>query len=311
MPLQDELTSHAVGRPTVCTIGVFDGVHAGHRALIQATIGAAARQHAASAVLVLYPHPRSVLSPGNAVPVITPLDERLDLIKACGVDVAVPITFDRDLANLTAREFAAALVRHLHMTGLVIGADFALGRDRSGNAAALQEIGTQLGFEVTIIPLVALTDAKVSSTAVRTALAEGDVAGAARMLERPLLTRGTVMHGHQRGRQLGYPTANLRPDSDRALPADGIYATRTYVGDQVYDSATYVGTSPTFDGQERIIEVLLFDFNGDLYDAEIAVEWVDKVRGDQKFASAEALQQQMALDVGKAKLMRAATPDPR
>jgi len=303
MSLHAELTRHATGRATVCTLGVFDGVHAGHRALIQATMDQAARQGAASAVLVLYPHPRSALSPTNTVPVITPLDERLALIRACGVDAAIPVTFDRDLSNLTPWEFAGELVRSLHMTGLVIGADFALGRNRSGDAAALQEIGAQLGFTVTVIPLVADTEAKVSSTAVRTALAEGDVAGAARMLDRRLMTRGTVIHGQQRGRQLGYPTANIRPEHDRALPADGIYATRTHVGDRVYWSATYIGTSPTFDGQQRFIEVLLFDFNGDLYDEEIGVEWVDKVRGDQKFASAEALQQQMALDIAIAKGM--------
>lgn len=306
MSLQEELTRHAPGRATVCTLGVFDGVHAGHRALIQATIDQAARQAAASAVLVLYPHPRTVLSPTNTVPVITPLEERLALIRACGVDAAIPITFDRDLSNLSPRAFAEMLVHHLQMTGLVIGADFALGRDRAGDAAALQAIGGQLGFQVTVIPLVAQTDAKVSSTAVRTALAEGDVAEAARMLDRPLVTRGTVIHGQQRGRQMGYPTANIRPEPDRALPADGIYATRTYVGDQVYGSATYIGTSPTFDGQQRFIEVLLFDFNGDLYDAEIGVEWVDKVRGDQKFPSAEALQEQMARDIETAKGMLAA-----
>jgi len=302
MSIADELARSVPHRPTVCTIGVFDGVHVGHRALILATIDDAHRRNAASAVIVLHPHPRSVLAPGPAVPVITPIQERLTLIRECGADMAIPLTFTRELAALTPRAFSALLVEHLHMIALVVGPDFALGRDRTGSPEALAAIGRELGFDVDIISLVADTGAKVSSTAVRDALAEGDVASVARMLGRSFETNGTVVHGQARGRLLGYPTANLIPPEGVALPADGIYATRVHTDGRVYDSATYLGASPTFDGQERLVEVLLFGFDGDLYGEDLRVEWVDKVRGDRKFDSAEALQQQMARDIDRAKL---------
>jgi riboflavin kinase/FMN adenylyltransferase len=198
------------------------------------------------------------------------------------------------------------LMDDLGMTGLAVGPDFALGHDRAGNVQALQRLGEAMGFSVTVVPLVQSEPGdKVSSTAVRTALAEGDVASVTRMLQRPYVTHGVVIRGRQRGRQLGYPTANIAPEPERALPADGIYATRTQVGERVYNSATYIGTSPTFAGDQRFIEVLLFDFAGDLYDHDLRVEWVEKVRGDQKFSSPEALQQQMAKDVERAKVMLA------
>ncbi len=302
MSIADELARSVPNRPTVCTIGVFDGVHLGHRALIQATIDDARRRNAASAVIVLHPHPRSVLAPGPAVPLITPIEQRLALLREGGADIALPLTFTPELAALTPRAFTALLVEHLHMVALVVGPDFALGRDRAGSPEALAAIGRDLGFDVDIIPLVADTGAKISSTAVRDALAGGDVASVARMLGRSFETNGTVVHGHARGRLLGYPTANLVPPDGVALPADGIYATRVHSDGHVYDSATYLGTSPTFDGQERLVEVLLFDFDGDLYGEHLRVEWVDKVRGDRKFESAEALQQQMARDIDTAKL---------
>lgn len=306
MLLEDELLQGAPGGPTVCTLGVFDGVHQGHCALIKATIGRAAARNAKSVVLVLHPHPRNVLSGRPMIPVITPIDERLHLIRQCGADAAIAITFTRELSDYTPQQFTQALVDNLGMVELVVGPDFALGHNRAGNAEELGRIGHDQGFDVSVLPMVEQTGHKVSSTAVRTALADGNVARVAEMLERPYITRGTVVHGEHRGRMLGYPTANIRPEDGRALPADGIYATRTNLGGRVYNSATYIGTSPTFDGHQRVIEVLLFDFDADIYGEDIAVEWVDMVRGDRKFESAEALQAQMAKDVEKAKTVLAA-----
>lgn len=301
MSLEQELTQGAPGGPTVCTLGVFDGVHQGHLALINATIERARSRAAKAVVLVLHPHPRTVLQPHHAVPVITGIEERLALIRAAGADAAIALTFTRDLAKLVPAEFVRLLMTRLNMVELVVGFDFALGHDRTGDGEELARLGQTMGFGVTIVPMVAQTGAKVSSTAIRNALAEGDVARVHRMLERPYVTQGTVVHGEHRGTMLGYPTANIQTQADQALPVDGIYATRTRLGGATYDSATYIGTSPTFDGQKRIIEVLLFDFNSDIYGEQIAVEWVDMVRGDRKFPNAEALQTQMAKDVEKAK----------
>ena len=305
MLAEEELARHTPSGRSFCTIGVFDGVHLGHRVLIEATRDEAKARGGSSAIIVLHPHPHTVLVPGATVAVLTPIEDRLELIRALGVDLAVPLTFTRELSQLSAREFVALLQKHLHLAGLVVGPDFALGRGREGTIPVLEELGREMGFTVKAITFFEESSQRVSSTAVREALAQGDVAAAARLLGRPFFMHGAVVHGAARGHMLGYPTANIQSDGSRVLPADGIYATRVHVGDKTYGSATYVGTRPTFENGDRVVEVFLLDFDGDLYGTDIRVEWVDKVRDDQKFDSPEELIQQMAKDIADARAVLA------
>ncbi len=302
MLIQDELSRFTASSPTVCTLGVFDGVHLGHQALLTIARDKAAAIGGVAVAVLINPHPRTVLAPGSTVPLLTSLAERIELLHVLGV-TPVPITFTKELSLLTAREFVALLREHLHLQTLVGGPDFALGHNREGTMPVLESLGSELGFSVDVIFPVQNDAVPVSSTAIREAIAHGDVQSAARQLGRPYSITGVVQKGEARGRTLGYPTANLQPEPDRALPNDGIYATRVRIGDTFHPSATYVGTSPTFDGQQRLIEVFLIDFNGDLYGQELQVEWVRKIRDDQRFESEGALQGQMAEDIAQARLV--------
>lgn len=301
MLLEQALAPYAPGRPSICTVGVFDGVHLGHQALVRRTVDEAAARSAASGVVVLHPHPREVLVPGAQVPLLTPLEDRMALLRRVGVDFVAPVQFTVSLSQLTAREFMAVLVKALRLTGLVAGPDFAVGKGREGSVEALGRLGHELGYEMMVIGQLEEHEHKVSSSTIRSAIAVGDVSTAARLLGRNFSTKGRVAHGAARGRTLGYPTANITVDARLALPADGIYATRARAGGRVLPSATYVGNQPTFDGQERTIEVFLLDFDGDIYGEELEVEWVSKVRDDHRFESVDALVSQMAADVDKAR----------
>lgn len=301
MLVEEELARHTPRGQSVCTIGVFDGVHLGHLVLIEHTIAEAKAQGCSSGVIAFHPHPRTVLSPGSEVAVLTTIDERVELIRELGVDLVVPLTFTRELSQLTAREFMSLLQRHLHLKGLVVGPDFALGRGREGSIPVLEELGRELGYSLKSIAFVDEGEERVSSTAIRDALSQGDVGKVAVLLGRPFFLHGVVVHGAARGRMLGYPTANIQPNGGHALPADGIYATRVHVDGVVHGSATYVGTSPTFEAHERLVEVFLLDFEGDLYGKQLKVEWVNKVRDDQRFDSASELQIQMAKDIAQAR----------
>ena len=301
MQVDLELARHTPDHESVITLGVFDGVHLGHQALIRRTIAEARARGLLSAVVVMHPHPRTVLSPGSSVLLITSLEERMRLIQRLGVDMVVPLTFTYEISQLTAREFMTLLRRHLKMAGLIAGPDFALGKGREGTSPILTALGAELGYEMTIIEPYHAQAQPISSTAVRQALAQGKVDEVTQLLGRRYVTRGTVRYGDKRGQWLGYPTANIAPESGMALPGDGIYATRAAVASHLYPSATYVGTRPTFDGKDRLVEVFLLDYEGDLYGQELAVEWVEMVREDRKFDSPDALKDQMALDIAQAR----------
>ncbi|MBI4497450.1 MAG: bifunctional riboflavin kinase/FAD synthetase [Chloroflexi bacterium] len=301
MQVVDELARYAPGRETVATIGVFDGVHQGHRHLMERVLQRAREQGALSAVLTFHPIPRTVLAPGTVVPTLTTLEERLARIRALGIDLVVPLTFTLELSRLTAREFMTLVKQHLRLRGLVIGPDFALGRGREGNADALRALGAELGFWVETVSFVTAHGERVSSTAIRQAIEQGDVARARALLGHPFSIRGTVIPGRGRGRALGFPTANIEPLPGLALPADGIYATMATVHDGRHSAATYIGTRPTFEGGERLIEAFLLDFAENLYGRPITIDLIERVRGDQRFASTEALTAQMERDIAEAR----------
>ena len=283
-------------RETVITIGVFDGVHRGHAHLLRHLISAAGSVYQ-PAVITFANHPITVLQPGRQVSLITTLERKEQLIREKGVDLVVSLEFSEELAQLSAREFVGLLKEKLRMKGLVIGSDFALGRNREGNAERLSELGSELGFSVEIVEPLLLDGLLVKSRVIRQRLIDGDVAVSNHLLGRTFSMAGQVVTGDRRGRTLGFPTANVNISMAMAHPADGIYATWAVVDGERRPSATSIGVRPTFGLTERLVEVYILDFDGDLYGQELEVEFVDKLRDQETFSSLEALVDQINLDV--------------
>jgi len=282
----------------VVAVGVFDGLHLGHRALLQR-----ARDRAADGRCIAVsfdPHPDVVLAREfRPMPPLTPLPEKHERLSAMGIELHV-IAFTRELAALSPETFVAThLVQPFAPHRLVVGEDFALGRARAGDVRRLAEIGHASGFEVEPVPLLRLEGGIVTSTRIREQLARGDVAAAARLLGRAHALTGVVVHGEKLGRTLGYPTANLRLLEEKQVPGHGIYAVRARIGDakEWLPGAMSIGVRPTFGGQVRTLEVHLLDFEGDLYGRTLEVEFVRFLRPELRFDAAEALVRQMADDI--------------
>jgi len=291
-------------RGSAVAIGVFDGLHLGHRAILERALARARAAGVRSVVMSFDPHPDVVLARErfHSPPPLTPLGERRERLAAMGIDAFDVLPFTRELASLEPEAFVD---RHLvgpHApVALVVGEGFALGRGRSGNVERLRAIGGMRGFEVEAVPLVVLDGAPVSSTRIRALLAEGKVAETTRLLGRRYTLRGTVVTGDGRGRELGYPTANLRLYEDRVVPADGIYAVLARLGDEpaLRKAAMSIGVRPTFDGALRTLEVHLLDWSGDLVGRPLEVEFVDWLRPELRFENAKALIAAMDRDVAE------------
>lgn len=278
---------------TAVTIGAYDGVHRGHQFVVAHLRRLAAAGGLDSVVLTFDRHPASVVRPDSAPKLLTDVDQKLELLAATGVDHAVVLLFDEDRSHEEPEDFVRdVLCGALGARVVVVGEDFHFGRRRRGNVGLLQEMGGALGFEVVHVPLLP----GVSSTAVRRLLASGDVAGAADLLGRPHEVRGVVERGDQRGRELGYPTANVAVPPDILLPAPGIYA-GWYGGDR--PAAISIGRRPTFynGGGEVVLEAYLLDFTGDLYGQEARVSFVTRLRDEERYDSVDELLVQMGRDV--------------
>jgi riboflavin kinase/FMN adenylyltransferase len=304
---REELRRAALAdRKAAVAIGVFDGVHRGHRHLIGHLVDRAGREGLARIVVTFHPHPRSVVRPGTPLTYLCGLEERVELLKALGVDDVAVLAFTSELAQLTARDFVSLVVEELRMKLLVIGADFALGRGREGTTEVLTGIGTEMGFEVDVVPLLAASGEKVGSTAIRQALERGDMETAAGHLGRPFALRGPVIKGAERGKGLGFPTANMAFGQDRALPAFGVYVTRAYLREGaptgarlgVFPAVTNIGMRPTFDEDKPTVETFILDFQGEVYGQELRIELLHRLRGEIRFPNAEALREQIEKDVG-------------
>lgn len=299
--------------PEICkqaslAIGNFDGVHQGHQALLNAAIQAAISADGAAGVMVFEPHPREFFQPGEAHFRLTPLQTKLEIFDDLGLDFAVVMTFNKDLASLTADAFCQQiLVDRLAVKHVIVGYDFYFGKGREGSPQHLQDFGLAHGFQTTIIAPVAEGGEAFSSTAVRLKLAQGDVKGAAHALGRWWHVSGTVAGGAHRGTDLGFPTANIPMPKGTAI-SHGIYAVRVKLGDTHLNGAAYLGTRPTFDDGKPVLEVFLFDFDGDLYGQTLAVQFIDFIRPDRKFDSADALVEQMTRDCETARALLAAAP---
>jgi len=301
MNIEKELERHNPSRPTLLTIGVFDGVHRGHLHLLGHLVARAREKGCPAGVVTFRTHPEKVLGRRDTIPWITTLRERTRLLKTAGVDVVVPVTFTRDVANLTAREFVLLLQKHLNMSGLVLGPDFALGRHRLGDPDYLRKIGEELDFRVEVVRPARLEGEVISSSAIRKLLADGDIYKVGEMLGRRFSLEGRVVQGAKRGRTLGFPTANISMQPEQAMPKDGIYATIARRGRQKMNSVTNIGVRPTFDGLKRLVETYILDFEGDLYGKRLFIQLVARLRDEMRFSSAEELKKQMAKDVQTAK----------
>jgi riboflavin kinase/FMN adenylyltransferase len=299
--LISELSSFTPERETLLTIGVFDGVHLGHRLLISKLTQRAVEGNFLSGVITFKSNPKAVLSPKSKLARLTTLEERETLLKNLGVDLVVPLTFTKEVAALSAREFVLYLKRYLKMHGLIIGPNFALGRGREGNVAALQTLGKELGFTVEVVRPLTVESTLVSSTAVRAALARGDMKTATKLLGRYFSLSGEVAGGYERGHILGFPTANLQLEPEQAIPEDGVYATLAHIDDKVYQSVTNIGIRPTFGKGERTVEVHILDFAADLYGRKLTTELVERLRPEMKFASPEELAARIKQDVEQAR----------
>jgi riboflavin kinase/FMN adenylyltransferase len=294
------------GERTAATIGVFDGVHRGHRSAIARLVGQATPLGARPVVVTFDPHPLTVVRPDAAPLMLTTLERRLSLLAGCEVDATLVLTFDRALSLLPADEFVqSVLVETLRARRVVVGANFRFGRGAAGDVELLAHRGPDDGFEVDAVELLR-TDDVVSSTRIRALVAAGDVAAAADALGRPHLVEGPVVRGDARGRELGVPTANVQVAERIAVPADGVYAGRLVrASGERLDAAVSIGTNPTFDGVERRVEAHVLDRDLDLYDEQVAVEFVDRIRGQRRFESVDELLAAMKQDISDTRRMLA------
>ena len=295
-------------RGAVLAIGNFDGVHRGHRAVFNTAIRRARAAGRPAAALTFEPHPRSYFRPDERSFRLTDQATKLRLLAGTGLDGVVVLKFDGTLANLTAEEFVEQiLVDRLAAAGVVVGFNFFFGKNRSGSPQVLAAAGARHGFSVDIVPAFQEHGRRISSGAVRDALARGDVTDAGTLLGYPWFVSGDVIHGEKRGRELGYPTANLRLDPGCDL-RHGIYAVRVAVDGGQHDGVASFGRRPTFDNGAPLLEVFLFDFDGDLYGKRLDVAFIGWIRPELRFEGVEGLVRQMDDDARKARDILAASP---
>jgi riboflavin kinase/FMN adenylyltransferase len=297
MQVEAELSKFSPQWDMLLTIGVFDGVHLGHKYLISQLKEQAGRRNLLTGVVTFRQHPQEVLFPQTKLPFLTDLVERASLLKNEGVDAIIILSFTRELAQLSVQRFISLLKKFLRMRGVVIGPDFALGRNREGDTNILRRLGQDMDFSVTVVPPVVINGEVVSSTAIRSALVDGDMKRVYNLFGRPFSLHGRVITGTGRGAKLGFPTANLDMNPEQALPAEGVYATWAYIDDKTYQSVTNIGRRPTFDGGERLVEVYVLDYQHDLYGRELRIDVIERLRGEKKFATVEELKKQLAEDV--------------
>lgn len=299
--VRDLETLQDVPRRAVLTIGNFDGVHLGHREIFRRVVGKAREINGTAVVVTFEPHPLSLLAPEKAPLRLNTPEEKVRLLTASCIDLLVILKFTRQLAEMAAEDFVRdILVRKLGVKHLIIGYDYAFGHNRQGDAAFLAEKGSEYGFTLEVLEPVRAEQQAHSSTAIRKVLREGRVAEAVSILGRNFTLDGVVVHGDGRGRKLGFPTANLSTEKE-ILPCDGVYAVKVKWQDSYYDGVINIGHRPTFAGGDITLEIHLLDFQGDLYGERLRIYFVERLRGELKFTSVEALQDAVLKDVEHAR----------
>jgi len=305
MNLIDELKEYKDLKSSTVTIGVFDGVHLGHQKLISQVVKEANNDGSCPTVITFVNHPASVLKNNFKAEFICSIESRIQLLKNSCIQQVIPISFDTDVANLSAKYFIGCLQDIIKMKKIIIGPDFAMGRNRSGTNITLPKLGSEMGFTVKSIESVTDTsNCHISSTSIRKQIKSGNFQYVNSQLGRNYSFDGKVVEGMKRGRTLGYPTANLKLiNPDIVTPPDGIYATRTLVDQKLYLSATSIGNQPTFGGNERTIESYLIDFSDNLYGKKINIQFEKLIRNQKYFESTIELKKQMLKDVEETQII--------
>jgi riboflavin kinase/FMN adenylyltransferase len=289
MEIEQELANLAPQKETILTIGVFDGLHAGHRHLLEKLKQRATEKNLLSAVVTFNPHPQSVLHPQNELAWLSNVENRIKSLKELGINMVAVLYFTPKVAQLSAQEFIFLLKKQLRMQAIMVGPE--------GNIDLLHSLGREMKFSVEVIPPFTINGEVVSSTLIRQALAQGDMRKVERLMGHYFQLGGKVITSDKRGRVLGFPTANLDIKPRQALPGNGIYATITQVDGKQFPSATNVGIRPTFGEGEKMVETHLLNYEGDLYGKELRVGFVQKLRDEQRFPSSEELKAQMGKDI--------------
>ena len=288
-------------RPTVLTLGVFDGLHLGHQRIMQTVVERAKAVNAVATAITFDPHPRAVLHPESAPPLLQTLDQRLANFKVLGIEQAIVVAFDREFAEQPAEDFLTNVVHdRLHAKEVYLGKGFAFGKNRGGNIDLLRQMSENLGFFADEVDEVTLRGKRISSSKIRDLLAEGKINIARRMLGRPYGVEGVIIRGNRRGHTIGFPTANLHPHN-RVIPKFGVYATATLIDGKWRRSITNIGVRPTFENTaEPSIETYLFDFDGDLYGDVLRVRFLHRIRDERKFSGVDELKAQIEKDTKRA-----------
>jgi riboflavin kinase/FMN adenylyltransferase len=306
MSFSQRLAGFSPDKDTVLTVGVFDGVHLGHRHLLDHLIDWAGPT-CVPTVITFSNRPVTVFRPGTFPSYLTTPEHKETLLRGAGIDLVISLEFTEELSRVSARQFAELLTNSIQMKGLVLGPDSALGQGREGDLAYMQAEGERLGFWVRSVPPLEINSQPVKSRVVREALVAGNVSGGATLLGRNHSLGGTVVVGDQRGRTLGFPTANMDVYPGLLWPGDGIYATWAHFGGERHLSATSIGVRPTFGLTQRLVEVYVMDFSGDLYGQHMDVEFVEKVRNQETFADIDTLIARIEQDVADARAVLAGT----
>jgi riboflavin kinase / FMN adenylyltransferase len=290
-----------IERPTVLTLGVFDGLHLGHQLVMRTVVDRARAIEAVPTVITFEPHPRAILHPESAPPLLQTFDQKLEALGVLGIEQTIVIRFDRDFAQVSAEDFLKDVVSdRLHAKEVYLGRGFAFGHNREGNIGLLRSVSHDLGFLADEVSEVRLRGERISSSRIRDLLLEGRVNLARRMLGRPYGVEGRVIRGAERGQQLGFPTANLHPQN-RVIPKGGVYVTATLIDGQWRASVTNIGTRPTFEREaETSVETFVMNWSGDLYGDVIRVRFLHRLRDEKKFDSVGDLKTQIESDVARA-----------
>jgi riboflavin kinase/FMN adenylyltransferase len=291
-----------IARPTVLTLGVFDGLHLGHQLIMSTVVERARECQAVPTVITFDPHPRAVLHPESAPPLLQTFDQKIEAFSVLGIEQTIVVRFTKAFAQIEATEFLREVVRErLQAREVYLGCGFAFGRNREGNIELLRKVSAELGFRAREVPEVRLRGERISSSKIRELLSEGRVNLARRMLGRPYGVEGRVVRGRERGRTIGFPTANLRPEN-RVIPRNGVYVTATLIEGVWRRSVTNIGTRPTFerDAMQASIETYVMDWTGDLYGDVVRVRFLHRLRDERKFASIDELKRQIAHDRDRA-----------
>ena len=293
-----DISTFTSPKPTVITIGTFDGVHLGHQKIINKVVESARRENLLATIFTFFPHPRMIVQHDNSLKLIHTLSEKKEALKALGVDLLIVQPFNEEFANLTAEDFVhKLLVERLNAKKVIIGYDHRFGKGRTADIKDMERFGEQYGFAVEEIPVEEINEVSVSSTAIRNALLSGKMDIAERYLAAPYTLTGTVVHGMKLGRSIGYPTANIVVDDKyKLIPKDGVYAVYSLINQQKVYGMMSIGKNPTIEGKGSSIEVHFFDFNNDIYDQQITIYFIKYLREEQKFDSIELLKQQIAND---------------